>query len=871
MQLPSSTVTFLFTDIEGSTRLLQQLRDGYRAVQEDHAQIMRRAIDEGSGVAITTEGDSFFAVFADHVPAVRAVVSAQRALAAHPWPHGTPLRVRMGLHTGRGVLGGDDYLGIDVNRAARIAAAGHGGQVLLSEATRSLVYDDLPPGVTIRDLGEHRLKDLEHPVQLHELVIEGLPAEFPPLKTLEVPSTLPSPPTSFVGRQREAHRVTELVRASRLVTLTGPGGTGKTRLAVEVARRSVDAFPDGSYFVDLSPITDPLLVPDTITSALLLVPERSGRSVLEILEEYLRDRKTLLLLDNFEQVLPGADTVAALLEVAPHIRVLATSRAPLGLSGEQIFPVPPLAIPSGTGDAAALRQSESVSLFLDRASAVDPFLSLADDDVPILAEICARLDGLPLAIELAASRLRLLPPRQLLDRLGSALPMLVGGPRDAPERQRTLEATIAWSHDLLDESARVLFRRLSVFAGGWSLNAVVDVADAAGDLGDALGVLESLVQHSLVHRVPDDAQGRLRMLETIREFALAQLDESEEAPDVRRRHALRFRDLAERAGPHLTGPDQRRWLDELSREHDNLRAALRWALDGDEGETALRTAGPIWRFWYARGHMEEGRRTLEAALALPSSRAPTTARARALTALGGIAYWQSDFDTALRSYEEALDIHRALGDRTAMVEALLDVGETRAVKGDPGSAVALMQESLGLARELGDRRGQAWALWALGSARMFVGDLDASRDLLEESLRIFQEVGEDTWGWGTAVNSLGGLAALRGDPIESRRLILEGLGLLGELANAVVITGNLRVLAMIENQLGHPQRAAKLAGADAAWRGKVAGKIPDAFLPQGDPGEEATRQLDDDAFKVAWTEGQTMSLEEALAYAREEA
>jgi predicted ATPase/class 3 adenylate cyclase len=871
MKLPTGTVTFLFTDIEGSTRLLQRLGDGYRAVQDDHVRILRQAINEGGGVAIRTEGDSFFAVFADHSGAVRAAVAAERALAAHQWPHGTPLLVRMGLHTGRGEPGGDDYLGIDVNRAARIAAAGHGGQVLLSEATRSLVRHDLPDGITIRDLGEHRLKDLEHPVQIHELVIEGLPSEFRPLKTLEVPSTLPSPLTSFVGRQREAHLVTELVKTKRLVTLIGPGGTGKTRLAVEVARRSLDAFPDGSYFVDLSPITDPLLVPDSIASALLLVPERSGRSVLEILQEHIRDWTALLLLDNFEQVLPGADTVAALLAAAQRIRFLATSRAPLGLSGEQAFPVPPLGILDATDDVAALRQSEAVSLFVDRATAVDPLFSLADEDVPIVAEICARLDGLPLAIELAASRVRLLPPRQLLERLEPALPMLVGGPRDAPERQRTLEAAIGWSYDLLDEAARVLFRRLSVFAGGWTLDAVMDVADRGGDLGDVAGGLESLVQHSLMHRVPGDTQGRLRMLETIREFALARLDASEDGPDVRRRHALRFRDLAERAGPHLTGPDQRHWLDELSREHDNLRAALRRAIDSDEGETALRTAGPVWRFWYARGHLEEGRRWLEAALGLPSSRGPTTPRARALAALSGIAYWQGDFDTALRSCEEALDIHRALDDRAAMVEALLDVGEVRAVKGDPASGVALMEESLALAREVGDRRGEAWALWGLAAARMFAGDLDASRDLFEESLRIFQEVGHDTWGWGNAASGLGGLAALRGDPTEARKLVFESLALSGEQVNAVIITGHLRFLSMVANQQGQHERATRLAGAEAAWRGKVSGRVPDAFFPYEDPGQAAARQLSDEAFKRAWAEGQAMSLVEALAYAREDA
>ncbi|MGH2765153.1 MAG: tetratricopeptide repeat protein [Actinomycetota bacterium] len=361
------------------------------------------------------------------------------------------------------------------------------------------------------------------------------------------------------------------------------------------------------------------------------------------------------------------------------------------------------------------------------------------------------------------------------------------------------------------------------------------------------------------------------MLETIREFALARLDASEDGPDVRRRHALRFRDLAERAGPHLTGPDQRRWLDELSREHDNLRAALRQAIDGDEGESALRTAGPIWRFWYARGHLEEGRRWLEATLGLPSSRRPTTPRARTLTALGGIAYWQGDFDTALRSYEEALDIHRELGDRAAMVEALLDVGETRAVKGDPASGVALMEESLALARELGDRRGEAWARWGLGTARMFAGDLDASRDHLHESLLIFQEVGDDTWGSGNALGGLGGLAALRGDPTEARRLVLEAWSLWREQANALTIAGHLRFLSMVANQLGQHERAARLAGAEAAWRGKVGGQIPDAFFPYEDPAEVAARQLADNVFRLAWAVGQAMGLEEALAYAKEDA
>jgi predicted ATPase/class 3 adenylate cyclase len=865
MELPTGTVTFLFTDVEGSTRLLQRLGDGYRAVQDAHARIMRRAIKAGGGVSLSTEGDSFFAVFADHAAAVRAAVAAQRSLAAHPWPVDAPVRVRMGLHTGRGELGGDNYLGIDVNRAARIAAAGHGGQVLLSDATRALVQHELPDGVGDLDLGEHGLRDFEFPVHIYQLHIEGLLSQFPPLKTLEVPSTLPSPLTSFVGRESEVHRVAALVRSHRLVTLIGPGGTGKTRLAVEVARRFVDTFRDGNFFVDLSPIMDAQLIPDSIASALRLVPERSGRPVLEILKEHLRDRTALLVIDNFEQVRAGADTVAVLLSAAPRIRALVTSRAPLSLSGEQTFPVPPMGIADATDGVAALRRSEAVSLFVDRATAVDPSFSLADDEVEIVAEICSRLDGLPLAIELAASRVRILPPRQLLERLEPIIPMLIGGPHDAPERQQTLEATIRWSHHLLNDAARLLFRQLSVFSGGWTLDAMEEVADRGTGQGDLLSVLDALVQHSLVHRLPD-AQGRLGMLQTIRAFALAQLDASEDGPDIRKRHAGWFRDLAERAGPHLTGPEQRRWLDELSREHDNLRAALRWAIDAEESGIALRTAGALWRFWYARGHLEEGRRWLEAALGLPSSPEPTTPQARALTALGGIAYWQGDFDAALSSYEEALEIHRALGDRGAMVQALLDVGETRAVKGDPGSGVRLMTEGLALARELGDRRGEAWAIWGLASARMFAGELEAARDHLERSLRIFEEVGDDTWGWGNALGGLAGLAAMRGDPKEARRMTVEGFALYGEQTNAVIITGHLRNLSLVANLSGQYERAARLAGAEAAWRRKLGFQIPGAFDVFEDPGKAAARQLSDEAFQRAWTAGQSMSLEEALAF-----
>lgn len=415
-----------------------------------------------------------------------------------------------------------------------------------------------------------------------------------------------------------------------------------------------------------------------------------------------------------------------------------------------------------------------------------------------------------------------------------------------------------------------MFRRLSVFHGGWTLEAARDVANPEGEVSDAIDLLEVLLQHSLVQRPPDHAEGRGRMLETIREFGLERLRESGEAQEVRQRHARRFLELSEEAERHLTGPDQRRWLDLLTREHDNVRDALGWAIEGDRGETALRLGAALWRFWYARGHLEEARRWIGAALNLPSNEERSTARARCLSALGGITYWQNDFAAAAAAYEEALEIHRELGDRPGTVQGLFDLGTARAVMGDPQAAESLLQESLGTARELGDGRGEAWALWGLGAVRMFGGDLDGSRMHVEESVRVFEEVGDDTWGLGNAIAFLGGLATQRGDPIEARNRILRALEVWDEQGNALVIAGQLRFLAMVANDLGQPERAVRLAGAAEAWRQKVGGQVPAAFFPFTDPRETAAKVLDKASVDRAWADGLAMNLEEALAYAQED-
>jgi predicted ATPase/class 3 adenylate cyclase len=609
---PTGTVTFLFTDIEGSTRLLQELGDRYEDMEVQHAAILRRAIAEGGGTEIRTEGDSFFAVFPRPAGAVRAAVAAQWALAKHRWPEGVSLRVRMGIHTGEGQAGGSgsatDYIGIDVNRAARIAAAGGGGQILISDATRGLVQHALPEGMTIRDLGEHRLKDIEHPERLHDLVIDGLPADFPPIRTLDVPTNIPARLTGFVGREQQLARIEKLLEDSRLLTLTGAGGCGKTRLAIEAATRLLHSYPDGVFFVELAPITDPGLVASTV-AVTLGVREEPTRSIEESLRDALRDSEMLLVLDNFEQLLGAAPLITDMLGASPRLRVLVTSRAALHLSGEQELPVPPLRVPDPRDPppAARLPEYEAVALFAQRAAGVDPDFAVTDENAPAVAEICARLDGLPLAIELAASRIKLLSPSAMLNRLQHRLALLTGGPRDLPARQRTLRETIGWSYGLLEGDEQILFSRLATFVGGWTVEAAEAVANPAGELGvDTLDALGSLVDNSLVRREAGDGDLRFGMLETIREFGLEVLEQAGEAGRARRRHASYFLRLAEAAEPQLTVTDQG-WLDQFEREHDNLRAALRWAIDTGEADIGLRIAGAVWRFWQVRDHLAEGR------------------------------------------------------------------------------------------------------------------------------------------------------------------------------------------------------------------------------------------------------------------------
>jgi predicted ATPase/class 3 adenylate cyclase len=870
--LPTGNVTFLFTDIEGSTRLLRDLGDDYRAVQDDHMRLMREAIAEGGGTEIRTEGDAFFVVFPTATGAIRAAVAAQRAFATHEWSHGRPLRTRMGMHTGEGRLGGDDYLGIDVNRAARISAAGHGGQVLVSEATRALVGEALPEGVSLLDLGEHRLKDFDTPQRIHQVVIDELPADFPPLKSLDIPTNLPAELTSFVGRERELEEVRRLLDSGRLLTLTGPGGSGKTRLALRAASDVLHRFRDGVFFVDLASVTEPHLVPSVIASA-LGTGERGRMPVMETLQIELRDRTMLLVLDNFEQVIEASSDVAALLGAARRLAFLVTSRGPLRIRGEREFPVPPLGLPRLNGPPRPddLVHYEAPALFVERATAIDPSFTLTQEIASAVVEICRRLDGLPLAIELAASRLRLLTPTAILERLDRALHLLAAGSRDLPARQRTLRGAIGWSYDLLSPPLAALFRRVCVFAGGFTLAAVAPVCQPEEDLDvETMESLEALLDSGLVRRRPVmEGDVRFETLQTIHEFGVERLEELNEGAAVRRRHAQYFLELAVAAAPKLRGPELERTLGLLVLEHDNLRAAVAWAIANDDADVGLRLIWSLWRFWHLHGDLSPGRRWAEQALALPSAAGRTAERGRAMLAAGSLAYWQLDISAVAAMYAEALAILQEVGDRPGIAEATYNMAYVPSLQNKPAEAAEMFRSSLAMFEELGDQRGAADSLFGLSIVTRLQGDFGTARATAEEAMRLHEGRG-DMFGVHGDRYVLGRAAAEMGDLDTARQRDLQTLEMGERMGYPTGVALSFDELADVAIAAGLPRRAMRLTGASDAIKEVVGGEAPPELIHLPDPREGARRVLSEEEIRSAWEEGRNMTREEAMAYARED-
>jgi len=822
------------------------------------------------GHEVNTEGDAFFLVFASAARAVAAAVAAQRALHGFAWPQDAVLRVRMGLHTGEGTPAGGDYIGLDVHRAARICGAAHGGQILISHSTRALVEGTLPPGVALRSLGERRLKDLLRPEHLFQVVAPELPPEFPPVRTLDrAPNNLPTQLTSFIGRQRELGAARRLLDGTRLLTLTGPGGTGKTRLALQLGVEVIDRFPDGVFFVGLAPIADPELVPSTIGQALGL-QEAAGRTPIDHLVEFLGEKRLLLILDNFEQILAAAPVVGQLLRGAPNIKIVVTTRAALHVYGEQEFPVPPLGLPDlkHLPSLESLSQYEAVALFIQRAMAAKPDFVVTNENAPAIAEITSRLDGLPLAIELAAARVKLLPPQAMLARLSRRLSLLSSGSRDLPTRQQTLRDAIAWSCDLLDEAGKRLMGRVAVFVGGCTLEAAEAVCGPAADLGrDVLDGLATLADHNLLRHEEVAGEPRFAMLETIREFAIERLEASGEAPTVRGRHAATFLALAEEAAPHLVRREAPVWLDRLEREHDNLRAAIGWAIEQGDTDTALRMGTALWRFWQMRGHVREGRERLRAVLAMPDARR-SPAYPAAVEAAGGIAYWQGDFEGARAYYQEQLAIARAAGRPAEVAGALYNLSFPYIV---PQTGVEegrrLLLEALALYEQMQDQAGIAKVHWGLSSAVFALQDTEEALRHVEVAIRIFREL-DDRFSLGWALHSAGLGRLQRRELDAARALFAEALRLFADARDVSGIAGLLQDFSNLALVEGDVRRAARLHGGTASVA-NTGGADLKAFFETMERWQVGGATLDKDALAADIEAGRTMSADALVAYALE--
>ena len=892
---PTGEVTFLFTDIEGSTRLVDTLGTAaWRPILARHRELIRAALAADDGLEIGTEGDSFFAVFVDPAAAVRSVAAAQRALAAEPWPEGGTVRVRMGLHTGIGELDADgSYVGHDVHHAARVSSAANGGQVLLSEVTSSLVDGRLAPGLTLRPLGAHRLKDLR-PERIAQLDIDGLPGDFPPIRSIDArPNNLPVELTSFVGRERELEETRTLLASSRLVTLTGPGGTGKTRLALQVAASLVDEYPDGTWFVPLGTITDSALVMPAIARA-IGIGDDPTRSPIDVLGSELAAKQALLVIDNLEQVRTAAAEIGELLRRAAKVRIIATSRAPLRISGEQEYPVPGLPsppdldrlgpmereqLPAGvrSGAPEVLAGFESVRLFVARGGSVKPGFAVTAANAADVAAIVAHLGGVPLAIELAAARLRFLTPAAIHERLEGRLDQPGAGAADVPERQRSLRGAIMWSHELLDAPACRLFERLAVFMGGFDVERAEAVAGPAADLGvDVLDGLASLVDQSLVRSDEVNGEPRFSMLEPIREYAQERLEASGDVDAVAERHARAFLSLARELEPDLAGARQRAALDRLELEHANLRAAIDWGEARGDAEIALGITIAVWRFWQKRGYLREARARVSALIAHPwFAAAPAPLRAKTHEVMGGIIYWHGEVDGSRPDYEAALAIWREIGDQREIANAAYNLSfcytmaVLQALPPDARErADALLGEALEIYRSLGDEQGQANVYWGIGIQHYFARDYVAAAPAFQAALELYRRSGDRTQeAW--SLHQLGLSSLKLGDADAARTYLADGLRLFmaaGDMAGVTLGLDDMAAIAVVGGDLVRAARLQGLARRIQVSSGTgLAGVVENAFEAADRPNAKAAMAAEDFARYEA--EGAAMPMLEGVRYA----
>ena len=801
--LPTGTVTFLFTDIEGSTKLWQQDPDAMKIALTRHHALLQHAIEANGGYVFQIVGDGFYAAFQTASDAVAAALAAQCAIVGERWNDVGSIRVRMALHTGpvdvrEGEYTSGEYAsGLTLSRTARLLSAAHGGQILVSQRTQELVGDQLPPQAELRYLGTRRLRDLRQPERLFQLASPELPSSFPALRSLDViPNNLPVQLTSFIGRAREMTELKRLLTQTRLLTVTGTGGSGKTRLALEVVGHLLSDFDDGVWLIELAGFVDPALLTHVV-AVVLNVREEPGRTLVQAMVDSLRGKRVLLVFDNCDHLIPAcAALIDCLLRSLPNLTVLATSREALGMSGETVWLAPPLSLPDPDRRLSAAQRvtCDAIRLFIDRATAVFPRFTLTEQNAVAVATVCRRLDGIPLAIELAAARLTSLSAEQIAGRLDDRFRLLTRGNRTV-SRHQTLRTAIDSSYDLLSDRERALFRRLTVFAGGFTLDGAKAVcSDGALSAGEIVDLLTLLVDKSILS-MDRGVNVRYRLLETLREYGAEKLRESGEETVWCARRRDWLLELMSRAEPELQGPRQRVWLEDIEAEHDNLRATLEWNNTEDDREPGLRLAAASWRFWQLRGYLSEGRAWLEGALR-HAGNTPPSERIKALMGTGNLAYMQGDYARSEELYKESLALSRRLGDTRHIASALNNLGLICQNRGDYTVAAALCEESLVLRRKTGDPRDIADSLNNLVGVAWALGDGERAVALCEESLALWRELG-DSQGVAGALNNLGLVARHHGDYAGARILYEESLAIRRELGDRISIADSLANLGYV--------------------------------------------------------------------------
>ena len=868
---PNGTVALLFTDIEGSTKLAQHYAEAWSSMQLRHHAILQSAIEAHNGYAFQIIGDAFCSTFHTAGDALRAAIQAQENLFREPWTF-APLKVRMGIHVGKVELQDDgQYHGyLAMSRIQRLMSAGHGGQVLISLATEELIRDELPEGVSLRDMGEKRLKDLIRPEHIFQLVITGLPDSFPPLKTLESHvHNLPIQATPFITREHETKAIREklLNPTFRLLTLTGPGGTGKTRLSLQVAADVLDEFPDGVFFVPLAAIHEADLVISALAQV-LSIREAGNTPLMELVQEHLRNRQMLVILDNFEQVMSAAPFVNQLLSSAPKLKVLVTSREILRIYGEHHHPVAPLSVPDPKHlpSLERLTQFEAVRLFIQHAQAVKPDFEVTTTNAPAVAEICHRLDGLPLAIELAAARVRLLSPENLLARLESRLRLLTGGARDLPGRQQTLRGTIAWSYDLLNADEKTLFTRLAVFVNGFTLSA----AEAVCHTDDLVDGIEALADKSLLKQTDTQDEPRFFMLETIHEYAAELLMQSDELAGLRRSHFDYFLQFAKQAQSFLEKSDQALWLNRLERAHDDLRFAVLWSKQNGLAVQSAELVNALGLFWTMRGLLSEGRVRIADAISNQPELKGSPLHAQLLNQAALLARYQGDYNSATNFINESLLIARTQVNLHATADALANLGFVYLHQEKQEQAQGPYVDALRLYRELHNKQGMADAFSHLGLIELCKGNLETAYQYHSDSLTIWQQL-EDRQGIAWATRHLGNIALRQGQPERAREYFEQSLSLSAELDSKWLSVYALEGFASLLALLRKPQPAITLAGFCEDLRRSAYIPLSPVEKNLFEQGVQSARQaFDTQTASEVQKHGRGMSLEDAIQYAHQE-